>query len=74
MLKTVIFYVLSENIFINPQSIRFLIHNVFTYLTEIWHHVSQSGNGITGRHLFRTCRNATMAIQCLELLYVALIA
>ncbi len=36
-------------------------------------HISQSVNGITGRHLFRTCRNAIMAIQCLELLSVALL-
>ncbi len=31
--------------------------------------LSQSVNGITGRHLFRTCQNAIMAVQCLELLY-----
>ena len=36
--------------------------------------LAQSVNGITGRHLFRTCRNAFMAIQCLELLYVTLFA
>ncbi len=29
---------------------------------------------ITGRHLFHTCRNAIMAIQCLELLYITLFA
>ncbi len=33
--------------------------------------IAQSVNGITGRHLFCTCWNAVMAIQCLELLYVA---
>ncbi len=32
---------------------------------------SQFVDGITGRHLFCTCRNAIMAIHCLELLYVA---
>ncbi len=39
-----------------------------------WLNKPQSVNGITGRHLFRTWRNAIMAIQCLELLYVALFA
>ena len=34
-------------------------------------HETPSVNGITCRHLFRTCRNAIMAIQCLELLCVA---
>ncbi len=37
-------------------------------------HRPQSVNRITGRQLFRTGRNAIMAIQCLELLYVALFA
>ena len=32
--------------------------------------IPQSINGITG-HLFHTCRNAIMAIQCLEIFYVA---
>ena len=36
--------------------------------------ITQSVNRITCRHLFRTCRNAIMAIQCLELLYVAMFA
>ncbi len=39
----------------------------FTFLSFI----PQSVNGITCRHLFHTCRNAIMAIKCLELLYVA---
>ena len=36
--------------------------------------IPQSVNEITGYHLFRTCQNAIVAIQCLELLYIALFA
>ncbi len=41
---------------------------------ESFSYNTQSVNGITGRQLFRTGRNAIMAIQCMELLYVALFA
>ncbi len=45
-----------------------------TLTPSFMHGDTQSINEITGQQLFRTGRNAITAIQCLELLYVALFA
>ena len=51
------------------------VQNCLTKFLDViknWSSDSQSVNGITGWHLFRTCRKAITAIQCLEVLNVTL--